>query len=142
MDTHYFRAYAAGVIHTNNNPHTLMNLKNTFVLLSISALSACGGGGSSSGGSDPALNVSSCITVMTEPSAAIDGATNKIFTNTCNFQVNLTTVFATIISAPISLSQDQVHESITASPTSFIACRPPSTGVNQADFPNVALECV
>ena len=121
---------------------TIMNLKNAFTLLLFSTLAACGGGGSDSGpdGSDPSLNVSSCITVDTEFSSGT-GFTTNIFTNTCNFQVNFTAVLGPNISAPIPLSEGQSYKSIIAQTTKFIACRPPSVGVNRAEFPNVTLDC-
>ncbi len=117
-----------------------MKIEIMLALFFLAGISGCGGGGSSSGGGEQSKNVTSCIGVATVPSVA-QGFSNNIFTNSCEFTVNLATFFIATISDPIALPPNQEHRSLTASSTNFIACRPPSIGQRVGEFPSSVLEC-
>jgi len=115
-------------------------MKNVIlVFLSVLYLTACGGGSSSSGQSNV---VSYCIGVTTETRAFVDkDITEQIFTNNCDFTVNLTTVVAIVAEPPVALAPNQEKRTIFTSTTNFIACRPPSIGIDSDDGTGVSLRC-
>lgn len=114
-----------------------------FMLLGLLVMIVgCGGGKSDSGAGQREKNVSSCISIRTEPSS-LGNIELIIFKNNCELQVNLGTVSIGItLRGPFVLNKDEEHESILVSKTEFIACKPPSVPIDKDSSPTkVELEC-
>ncbi|RBP51131.1 hypothetical protein DFR28_102550 [Arenicella xantha] len=84
-------------------------------------------------------NVSHCVIETTKRTqiALTDTSYTKIeytWINNCGFTVNLSTAFLTSSTIEtISLASNETHsDSTIAIPIKFVACRPPSTGIDVA----------
>lgn len=104
---------------------------NLVVLLALITLSACGGGGSSSGGQP--TDLTSCVAEsVVEIESSLDVTRREYtYTNNCGVPVNLTTVSLTESTLrTISLAVDGTFTDTTILSFNFIACRPPSVGID------------